>query len=276
MPQVSASWLQALFLDLAMVPGFVRQQPDLSEALDRAPTRVLVACVPKSGSTFISNVRSAAMGAEKQHWCARYGLNEQDLNLARMVATMHHPGVAQHHLRATEGNVDLARLFGLRIVVLTRNLFDVIPSALDHARNESLVWPGVHLPADFRDGSEEAQVDLLIDHMVPWYVQFHVSWQQAFHSANLPIVWATYEDLVEDETVFLTELLTVLGLPEAAARVPDALTAVRGGTNRLNVGRTGRGLDLLSAEQQRRIAQIVGRYPSVDFSHLGLPADGVS
>ena len=58
MPQVSASWLQALFLDLAMVPGFVRQQPDLSEALDRAPTRVLVACVPKSGDVTDSSWRT--------------------------------------------------------------------------------------------------------------------------------------------------------------------------------------------------------------------------
>ena len=102
---------------------------------------ILIACMPKSGSTYLSNAISRLPRFRKTSLVTHYGRTEQDLDLRLALRKSRHNYVCQHHVRYNEKTSDVINRFGVTPIVLVRNVFDCVPSIRDHLRNEAVESP---------------------------------------------------------------------------------------------------------------------------------------
>lgn len=242
----------------------------LADLLNAAPIdmpdapRLLIAGQPKAGTTQLHRRMCVLSGLRAAGLVPDYGAREQELSELRLLLAAESGYVACHHTRYSRATGRLLDQFRLRTVVLTRDLADALVSTDDHIRREGF---GGGNPMAFLDEAtflglpQARRLDLLIDLVAPWHLQFYLSWRAA---PRTDLVWARYEEIYADPDRTVPELLSRLGVP-----VPDgAMADVTGG--RFNVGRIGRGRELLSPEQMGRLRRLGEHYPGFDLSPLGL------
>jgi hypothetical protein len=220
---------------------------------------VLVACMPKSASTSLTNAIAAHPGFRKIALAAAYGDREQELCQIRL-SRYNHRGhyVAQQHLRNSGFTQHLIRQYRISPVVLVRDLPDVVLSLRDHLHRESLespvtIFTQAHLqqaPADL----EETIVRLAM----PWYLAFYVGWRRdpAAHFVG-------YEDLVKHPQSAIEGVLRFAGVQPHAQAMSGVLEAFRGPNNRINVGVSGRGR-ALGARAAEALGRLLDQYPEFE------------
>ena len=230
---------------------------------------LFVTCFPKSGSTFLVSVLAESSGYIRQ-FLGYDHLNEQDLYLPNLIDAYNMNIVCHQHTRATSPNLELIKEFGIRPVVLVRDVFDCLVSLRDHLDRESRRTPVFTATDDFFSKSQTEQFDELIDLALPWYVNFVVSWKSA-QSEGVETLWLSYEDMMADKAEAVRQVLRFYGLDQFGSRVDAAIANVDAGDGtRFNRGVRGRGRSLLSAEQQQRVMDRFGHFPDVDFSMIGI------
>lgn len=231
---------------------------------------ILIACMPKSGSTFLG--RALMESTEYMFFFLSYGggRNEQDLDLPRVVRSMDFDTVTQQHLRATEPNLEILNTFSINPVILVRNLFDVLVSLRDYADRRFPSGPVVYLTEEFYRMNPENQLDMLIDLAAPWYIHFYVSWYKACQKGSCEALWVTYEELIKDKPRILKRILDFYGLDLPKQKLCEAVKRSEKKFTRMNKGVSGRGREMLSEDQKERICQMTQYYPKVDFSRIGI------
>jgi len=140
------------------------------EALGR---HILIACIPKSGSSFLKESLRALTGWKELWLSYAYLQNEQELYLPALKEAARDNTVTQQHCRATGPNLNILQGFGIRPIVLTRNLPDILLSLSDFYDSGATlntffgeVWPTL---------DQAGKHDLIIDHVMPWYAGFKAS-----------------------------------------------------------------------------------------------------
>lgn len=237
----------------------------------KANDHLLIACMPKSGSTFLTNVIAEISGYQKTSLSYAYMQSEQDLYLPKLIDSWGYPSVTQQHVKATAANLGLVQQFSLKPVVLLRNVFDVIVSLRDHIHNESDQNPIFITPRGFSDMDEGAQIDCIIDLGIPWYLGFVASWNDAMKSGEFDVLQITYERLMADKVGVIGEVMQHFHLPFAVDKISEGLERVEAaGRSRLNKGVSGRGAETLSDKQRARIESLASYYPRVDFTPIGI------
>ncbi len=227
---------------------------------------VFVTALPKSGSTFLVNALREATGF-LPFFLGAHHLNEQDLYPPKLLDAWAMDVVCHQHTRATAPNLSLMRDFGIRPVVLVRDLGDCVVSLCDHLETESGTTPVLNVGADFTELGRAARLDLVIDLALPWYVQFVAGWSR---QSEVDTLWLTYDTLMAEKTDTVARVLDFCGI-DAATGLEAAVARAAGGNSRFNQGRSGRGRAELSAAQRARIAALAAHFPGVDFSPVGLP-----
>jgi tetratricopeptide (TPR) repeat protein len=267
------------YVDLANALAFVKSRARLEDyTSDTRPTNLgrhlFIACAPKSGSTFLKNLL-LDLTRFKDLFSVHAGLqNEQDLDLPQLAKFAQTDTVTQQHCRASEANIHLMQAFGIRPVVLVRDIFDTVVSLRDFY-DGGFVYSTFFERESYVRLSEEEKLDMLIDFAVPWYFQFAASWQRAERDGRLDVHWLTYEELTVDTPTALERVLAFHGI--SARRVDiDRIIAERSvdrRSNRYNQGVRGRGRSALSDGQCRRIEALARFFPETDFTTLGLRSD---
>jgi tetratricopeptide (TPR) repeat protein len=252
------------------------QRPLLSDFTDElAPEQlgrhVFIACVPKSASTFLKDVLVNLTGYKDVFMVYAAGQNEHEIYLPVLRDNAHLDTVTQQHCRASEANIHLMQAFGIRPVVLVRNIFDSVMSLLDFYNNQG-AYMSSYFKADFPSLDDEAKIDLLIDNVIPWYFQFVASWSLAEKQGRLQVHWLTYEDLIADKPAAIQRVLNFYGLgaPQKAVREKVAALEAEARKIRFNKGVAGRGAAGLSDAQKDRIRRLARYHPSTDFGCIGL------
>src|SRR5947208_10982458 len=92
---------------------------------------LFIACVPKSASTFLKNLLLNLSGYRDLFTVYAAGQTEHEIYLPTLRESAHLDTVTQQHCRASDANVHLMQAFGIRPVVLVRNIFDSVMSLLD-------------------------------------------------------------------------------------------------------------------------------------------------
>lgn len=245
---------------------------------------VLVACMPKSGSTFLSALIASTPGFRREHIVPSYRRREQELSEPELLRAYESTQtlrrafdggalkgefrpkgfVSQNHVRHTHETQVLLDKYGITPIVLVRNIFDIVVSLRDHVTNESVFTPLAYVDESMRDWQPEEMYSFLVDMAVPWYIHFYVSWQKA----NTGLI-VRYEDLVADPRAELKRVLTYAKLPRSEEILDSTLEKVEGVKTRKNVGKFGRG-ERLSKELKDKIKRLSSYYPDVDFSPIGL------
>ena len=230
---------------------------------------LLVTCFPKSGSTFLVSALAESTGYIRQ-FLGYDHLNEQDLYLPSLIDTYNMNIVCHQHTRATAPNLALVTEFGIQPIVLVRNIFDCLVSLRDHLGRESQRTPIFNASDEFLAKPQSDQFDELIDLVLPWYVNFFMSWKKA-ETGGMELLWITYEDMMTDKAGTVRRVLDFYGTTQFIDRVDSAISrVVKGPDTRFNKGVSGRGEEQLSADQRRRITDRFRHYPDVDFSSIGI------
>ncbi len=231
---------------------------------------IFIACVPKSASTFLKNVLAALTGYKDLFAVYSPWQNEQELYLPSIVEYADRNTVTQQHCRASEANLQMMQAFGIRPVVLVRNVFDAVVSLLDFYNQGAFL--NTYFRGSFLQLDEAKQIDLIIDNVVPWYLQFVASWALAEKEGRLEIYWLTYEDLTQNKVESIEQLLEFYGLGTTPAALKRLIADEEANTrkNRFNKGVSGRGKTTLTDVQKERIIALTEYYPGTDFSLIGL------
>lgn len=247
--------------------------------------RLVVACMPKSGSTWLTRLISSLPGMRDVHLVPGFDRREQELCPVRVAVEVaetkawrrhyHRDGkhmgqswpvgfVAQMHLRHSVPTQAMADEFDLTFAVLVRNLTDVVVSMRDHLSNHGLAQPMAYVPASLLRESDEVVTAFVIDMIVPWYLNFLETWRAAG--------WATlgYDSLVQDPGAVASTAVSHAGWIYDESAVSAAVTATAQSFTRLNQGVAGRGRAELSESSLERLRELARPYPLIDPAVLGI------
>ena len=231
---------------------------------------IFIACVPKSASTFLKNLLLNLTGYRELFAVYAAGQSEHEIYLPTLREAAHLDTVTQQHCRASDANVHLMQAFGIRPLVLVRNIFDSVMSLLDFYNHGA--FRNSYFRADWPALDEETKIDLLIKNVIPWYFQFVASWDLVEKEKRLDIFWLSYEELVADKPSSVLRVLEFYGLGAQRRAVEQRIRDLEsaGRKNRFNKGVTGRGRAKLNEQQKEKISHLTRYYPSTDFARIGL------
>jgi hypothetical protein len=246
----------------------------------RAPQlNVLVACAPKSASTFIQDALRTALslpsaGLFTATFDAGSGsalganLREQEPDELALIRTgLNGRGyVAQHHARCSPYLARMLDFYNVRPIITHRNILDTIVSMDDMI----LEW---RAPAPIHDGhyfndamprkycqmERTDRLMVLAQRWTPWLVQFFITWKKCEKLGLTQPLWISYEDdFLGDKQLLAVRVAEFLRLDGAAVdRLVNAFEdKSNGGAKRLNKGVAGRGKDVpdVVREQVMKIA----------------------
>ena len=229
---------------------------------------ILIACFPKSGSTFISRTMHELPGFAKLSAVPIHDRREQELEREsiRSLIGLRKNAVYQHHVRHSLHLEHLIADYNIHIVVMVRDLRDVCQSVSDHLNSESPVWFNAFLDEDtLADLNRDNRLpEFIVDLMIPWYVNFYAGWT-AYDRSGGSVQWINYEDMVGNELATISSILTGAGLEVSESEIQRALDQPR--FTRLNVGKVGRGREFLREhpEAAETLKRYLSYYPDVDF-----------
>ncbi len=214
---------------------------------------LLIACFPKSGSTYLSKVLREMAGLAKAYVSEPGPQNEQDLSATKLAA-IRRRSVLQQHVKATRTNVELLLEHRMRPIVQTRNLFDVIVSLHDHFERDHRSLPCGYISQEYLRAGWDERVEYLIYLHLPWYFNFVLSWREA--GSQLATYPLSYEQLFADQPGELARIAAFYNLAVTAAEVSAAIGRALKSDTRLNVGVTGRGREMLTPRHKQSIRQL--------------------
>lgn len=237
---------------------------------DQLGRHILIACVPKSGSTFLKNVLLSLSGYRDALMSYTAAQFEQDLYLPTVLHVARSDTVTQQHIQATDANVQLMQAVEIRPIVLVRNIFDAVISLLDFY--DGGASSNSFFREDYKALDEETRLDLLIDNLVPWYFQFVASWSLVEKQGRLDIFWLSYEELINDKPGSISNVLKFYGLGAPLRGIEQRIREIESEKRRtrFNKGVAGRGDERLSQSQKDRIRSYARYFPTTDFSRIGL------
>ena len=161
--------------------------------------------------------------------------------------------VIQQHVKGTRTNVELLTTFGIRPIVQTRSLYDVVVSLYDHFERDNNSLPCGFICDQYWQMRFQERLDYLIGVHLPWYFNFFLSWRHAAH--HIEILPLTYEKLFADRLGCLREILSFYHLSASDEQIESAIRRMATAKTRLNVGVNGRGMEMLSPRHQQLIQQ---------------------
>lgn len=230
---------------------------------------IFIAAFPKAASTFVTNVLCDYTGYEEYKY-AEPGLSK-DLVAQRLRDAAGRRHVVKQHTVALPKNLKLMRQFGLRPVVLVRNIFDSLVSLSEYLTQrdrDNFLMPNIRCP------DPATRLRATVCFCAPFYVQFYVSWRRADASGH-DVCWRTYEELLADKHAFFSRVLDFYRIPregrlqESIARLDVRPSQPIDNANRFNVGVSGRG-GLIPADLRSYVLDLCGFFPEVDFSRMGV------
>jgi hypothetical protein len=229
--------------------------------------KILLACFPKSGSSFTTSVISQIGNYERMGLVYAYGMREQELDSRKCHQLRSTSFIAQHHVRYSEYTAKLILQYNLTPVVLVRNIYDCIVSMADHIRSENYKWPMCTLFEEHCNLSDQDLFLMITDYFIPWYINFYIGW---ITSPVNPLL-VTYEDMVSDQVTFFEKILRADGYQTEELEIDDAIAICLSGKHkiRFNHGVINRG-KILPPEVREKVHQLVSYYPSIDFSPVGI------
>lgn len=259
-------------------PDFGRLRESVTRLKSRAGWRdhIFFAPMPKSGSTFLSMVARELTGYDWFPMNFAYWQLEHDMYLPALLRALDCNTVTQQHVKASDSNVELMEIFGIRPVVLVRNLFDVAVSYRDHLHKYRVRVPPAFLNERFFELGETEQLDLIVDMFMPWYISFYASWYDVKLADRLDHLWLRYEEMVADTITTVRRVFEFYNIPAAEAEIRAAIECLPKWKIGFNKGVTGRGADCLTDDQCRRIVRLTRHYPWVDFGMVGIEGTGAA
>jgi hypothetical protein len=227
---------------------------------------VLIACMPKSASTFLADAVSKLPGMRRVDLSWGMGpRREHTLDVVQLARRDLSSYVSAQHVRLSDDAEELIEEYHLTPVLLTRNLFDAVASVRDHFRDEAHTFPMTALAPEHASLPDAQLEELIADLIIPWYVNFYVSWQ------DIDCLKVTYDQVRESPREVVASICQRAGIKAEADEIERAVDAARalGSRLRLNKGVSGRG-GAISARARDKIIALTRHFPKIDFGPVGV------
>jgi Sulfotransferase domain/Protein of unknown function (DUF1232) len=245
--------------DEARAPRSAQSLPRLSwlgQSVGRPTAHILIACMPKSGSSLLSGVIARLPGYRRVQLIPDYDRREQELDEFCLRQVDRFSYVAQHHVRYSHWTAEMCRDYQLAPVVLVRNLLDVAVSLRDALRKDGPVWPFFFAEPRHAALSDADLEEMIVRLALPWYVNFYMGWRQAPDA-----LLVHYEDLIADPVGTVGRVLAHSGATASTADIEAAVREIAADDEtRFNVGVAGRGAGL-RPDLVPDVLQMVEFYP---------------
>ena len=242
----------------------------IAQAISPSRKHVWLVAAPKSGSTWLGAMLERVLGWPRVPLLDCYDRREQEIDV-RMLTL--HPDTdiftPHQHTRASHPTLGIIQQFRIMPVVLVRDLFDTVISLRDHLYREHHVMPWAYFDETVYTLDPEEQINALIDLVIPWYINFYVSWFYAEKQGTCRFHWMTYQGLKDDHEMCVRRVLEFSGVKRTDEQIAEAVQGASITNTRRNVGMQGRG-GQLTDEQRSRIVRFTDYYPKVDFGRMGL------
>lgn len=210
---------------------------------------VFITGMMKSGGIHISNTLGLVLGWRRSTLCSwqQAGMGEHDIN-PHVAGNILPQGafVFHMHTRAWSTNTDLLQNFGVKPIVLIRNVADILVAVKDNCLKDYQMdfdpkgLPGVYIPGSFNQMTSEQQDVFLVQNLGPWLLSFYVSWKR---QQVVPVLWVSYEEHFRDQVPSFYRMLEWVGhgtdFPKLAM---ERFANMR--PHNFNVGISGRGKGL--------------------------------
>lgn len=227
--------------------------------------KILLACFPKSGSTFTSSIIGQKDGFKKLDLTPAYGRREQELDIRYLYKYRNINFVAQHHVRCSMHLEELLQQYNVKPIILVRNIYDCLVSFADHTRNESIIWPFAVITEEHTKLADEQLYRVIADLVVPWYINFYVGWKM---SSIEPLI-VKYEDMIDNPENYFKKIFDAADINITSKELTELTGKVQSENTRFNKGIEGRGRSL-PPEVKKHIKRLASHYPFVDFSDIGI------
>ncbi|SFI28244.1 Sulfotransferase domain-containing protein [Albimonas pacifica] len=218
---------------------------------------ILIACMMKSGSTFLAHALAAHSGLRRVRLTPAWGAREQELCELRLSRYNHSAYVAQHHIKHSEWTDELIARYRLTPIVLVRDLFDIVVSLRDHIRRENRIMTVAEISERHAALPDNDLEEVIVDLAIPWFVQFYVGWRSVPNAR-----FVRFEEMIADPAATMMEILKAGGVATNPEACEDALAQISEKKNRFNKGVVGRGAHLSDANKER-IKKLLMHYPEV-------------
>ena len=259
-----------------MISGFQMKKVVAKARWAAGKKQILLACMPKSGSTFISNKLSSPSGFLKVNYSNGYHRNEQEINefilLGQMMANPNKNLVSQMHVRLSQPTYDIICRQQVQTIVLRRKLKDALLSMSEFIFDPAhAVCSTAFLDEDVIDSvhaSGISPLEFTTRMSGPWYINFHLSWQKMMHffPEELMPICIQYEDFFGDPRKGLDSLFNRLGFSgiDAGEALDDSRPTL------LNKGVCGRGQSAYDDDKAAAKAfdWLIGAYKGSDLDVL--------
>lgn len=254
-----------------------RQQTNGSKPLAETPAaapdrhHLLLACMPKSGSSFLHTILGSLPNFTQAALVSNFGRREQELDPVMLWLNADKHYVAKHNVRYSEATRDLIARYKLDPIVLVRDVFDVTVSLRDHLRNRSVIAPMAYIFPEFVKWDDAKLEEFIADMMIPWYFNFYISW----HETDRKLL-VTYNELNRDPFAVLSRIKSRYRLDCTDDDIRAAIKKSQGKDQALvtemNKAIVGRGKNL-SEKARQHILRMASYYEGrIDFKPIGIGA----
>jgi hypothetical protein len=232
---------------------------------------IFITCTPKSGSTYLLRLLESLLSYEVEIFIAGFDRTEQDIFEPKIIENLKKNTVTHQHTRCTDNNIRLLNKHDIKPVILTRNIFESVISMRNHMilEPENSWWPMGYVDHNFYKLPIEKQYDFVIDLIIPWYINFYVSWQK--YKDKDALLWITYDELFANKMETLKKVLVYYGInknvtPEDILYHEEKIKEV---TRKTNQNKLGDKVNL-TQEQLNKITKFTEYYPDINFNLLGI------
>lgn len=180
------------------------------------------------------------------------------------------PEIVVHiHMQAFAANRHLLSAFGIRPVIMLRNLADTLASFLDMLETDPVARAqclNCVVPANFVEFSRAQKLDFVLDIILPWYASYFASWKSFAEEAPGQVCVLRYSDFCQDPAKSVHMALAHAGFAASKDACVAAVERVWPNRDKLryNKGKEGRGGSYFSASQLAEIARKLSHYPQLD------------
>ena len=237
----------------------------------RRPT-VLLAFPPKAAGSFLRAAVEQATGGQLMRCCYAQGGRDAQPYLPTFIAYYAGargagPMVAHLHMQAFPANRAFVEGFGIRPVVMVRNIADMLASYWDMLEDGGSGLPmGINctIPDDFRLWPAAQRADFMIDVIGPWYVGYYATWLNYHRTHPERMCLVQYADLMANPAGTLFRLLEACGSGVGLDTCRKAIGTIwrERRLHRFGEDVTGRGEDYFSPAQRDRLARMLSYYPA--------------
>lgn len=229
-------------------------------------THIFIACLPKSGSTFLADVLVNITDFEPIQFQPIRGTNDHNIEPSVLYESLSKNTVTQLHSKPNECNKLYFKRFNIKVVFIFRDITSSLKSFYNHILNENDKWFMFTVAKDFEKWNIEKQFDFLIDLVVPWYINFLTSWKQEVNERDLDVLEIDYDDFKRNNSETIKDILTFYKLDKYKENVESALEMSYSKNETLRYNSKDSKVNYeFTSDQMKRIQHLVSYYPELNI-----------